>query len=423
MGCDFCVFISANGIAKQSFYRGVDCIEKLLDTLRVWLFWCYNEKQLFRRLRISTQQREQLLNMTNVLFCVCGKDVETPERVIHHCHLSGTIFGVAHSNCNLGARTKNFLPVFFHNLSRYDAHHILKQLKLKANEELSAIAKTDENFISFSIKIAVGSCKKQSGQLVKLHQSLRFLDSYQFVSQSLKNLAKTLKVGDFSILKQFFSNIPDHLFVKLTRKGFFPYSYLDSFEKFKEPLPTYGDSWKNSLIGTIDITLSDCQHALNIYQEFGCRNLGDYHDIYSKTDVFLLANIFEKFRNVCLKVYTLDPSHLYSAPNLSWDSMLISTNVKLGLLQDVDMLLFFERAIRGEINGVGELRLFTVNSPHLNSFDPNETTTFGAFFDVTSLYAVTMQKTMPLGNYKWNSVITLDQILGTPEGSKIGYFV
>ena len=306
-------------------------------------------------------------------------------------------------------------------MSRYDAHHILKQLKLKAIEELSAIAKTDETFISFSIKIAVASYKKQSGQLVKLHESLRFLDSYQFVSQSLENLAKTLKASDFSILKQFFSNIPYHLFVKLTQKGFFPYSYLDSFEKFKEPLPTYGDSWKNSLTGAIDITPSDYQHALNIYQEFGCRNLGDYHDIYLKTDVLLLADIFEKFRNVCLKLYALEPSD-FSAPNLSWESMLNSTNVKLGLLQDVDML-FFERGIRGGINGVGELRHFTANNPQLKSFDPNEKTTFGAFFDVTYLYAGTMQKMMPLGNYKWNSVITLDQILGTLEDSNVGYFV
>ena len=147
MGCEFCVFVKANGIAKQSFHRGEDCIEKLFDMLRVWLFWCYKEKQLLRRLRISTPQREHLLKMTNVLCCICGKGVETPARVIHHCHLSGTIFGVAHSNCTLTATTKNFLPVFLHNLSRYDAHHILKQLKLTANEELCAIAKTDETFI------------------------------------------------------------------------------------------------------------------------------------------------------------------------------------------------------------------------------------------------------------------------------------
>ena len=117
--------------------------KKLLDTLRDWLFWCYNERQLFRRLRISTQQQEQLLNVTNVLCCICGKGVETPAGNFRHCRLSGTIFRVALYNCNLRARTKNFLPVFFHSLSRYDAHHILKQLKLKANEKLSAVAKTD----------------------------------------------------------------------------------------------------------------------------------------------------------------------------------------------------------------------------------------------------------------------------------------
>ena len=195
----------------------------------------------------------------------------------------------------------------------------------------------------------MGYYKKQSGQLVKLHESLRFLDSYEFVSQSSENVANTLKANGFSILKQFFSNILDHFFVKLTQKGFFSYSYLDSFQKFLEPLPRYGDSWKNSLTGTIDITPSDYQHALNNYREFGCRNLGDYQDIYLKTDVLLLADIFgKKIRNVCLKVYTLDPSQVYSAPNLRWESILVSTNGKLGLLQDVDMLLFLNAVFGAE---------------------------------------------------------------------------
>ena len=95
--------------------------------------------------------------------CICGKDVERAARVIHHCHLSGALFGVAHSKGNLRARTTIFSPVFFHNLSRYDAHHILKQLKLKVSEELSAIAKNDENFTSFSVNMSVGSYTKKSG--------------------------------------------------------------------------------------------------------------------------------------------------------------------------------------------------------------------------------------------------------------------
>ena len=118
-------------------------------------------------------------------------------------------------------RTTNFLPVFFHNLSRYDAHINLKHLKLKVGEELSAIAKTDETYISLSINIPVGTYKKQSRQLVISYQSLRFLDSYQFVSQSLENIAKTLKKDDFFLLKQFFHNVPDQIFPKRTQKCLF----------------------------------------------------------------------------------------------------------------------------------------------------------------------------------------------------------
>ena len=189
-----------------------------------------------------------MLNVANVSSCLYG---------IHHCHLSGTIFGVAHSKCNLRARTTNFLPVFFHKLSRCDAHRILKHLKLKVAEQLSANAKTDETYISFSINIPVGTYKKQTGQLVKLYQSLRFLDSYQFVSQSVENLAKTLKKDDLFLLKHFFHNVPDQTFLKLIQKGFFPYSYLDSFEKFKELFPNYGDAWKMvSLVKSILLILS-----------------------------------------------------------------------------------------------------------------------------------------------------------------------
>ena len=89
--------------------------------------------------------------------CICSEDIERAAIVIQHCHLPGTLLGVAHSKYNLRARTTNFQTVFLHNLTRYDAHHTLKQLKLKASEELSALANTDENFISFSVNIPVGS--------------------------------------------------------------------------------------------------------------------------------------------------------------------------------------------------------------------------------------------------------------------------
>ena len=295
-------------------------------------------------------------------------------------------------------------------------------LQLQTSEELTAIAKTDETYIYFNIKIPVGSYKKKIGDFVQVYNSLRFLDNFQFVSQSLENLAKTLTFQDFKHLRESFAGISDNLFLKITRKSFSPYSYLDCFEKIEKPLPEYGSLWKNTLTGKIDVSLADYQHAIDVYNLFGSMNLGEYHDIL-KTDVLTLADFFEKFRSVCLNLYKLDTSHFFSVPNLSWEDMLISTNVKMGLLEDINMLLFFERAVRGGLKGAGELGHFKANNPHMDSFDPNDAATFGAFLDFTSLYAGTMQKMMPLGNYKWNTEITIDEILQTSEESSVGLFV
>ena len=205
-------------------------------------------------------------------------------------------------------------------------------------------------------------------------------------------------------------------------KGHFPYSYLDSFPKFEKPLPNYGDDWKKTLTGKINISEADVAQAFKIYTLFGCRNLGDYHDVYLRTDVLILADVFEKLRQACMKVYKLDPVHFFSAANLSWDAMLITTRVDLGLLSDIDKLLFFERGIRGGINGIGALRHFRANRD-LDVFDESKANVYGAFFDVTSLYAGTMQQTLPVDSYEWNETNTLGEILATSDDSVVGFFI
>ena len=121
------------------------------------------------------------------------------------------------------SQNDDFLTSLFPKFTeiRCSPYFELKHLKLKVGEKLSSIAKTDETYISFSINIPVGTYKKQSGQTVELYQFLRFLDSYQFVSQSLESLAKELKKDDLFLLKQFFHNVRDQIFFKLTQKGFF----------------------------------------------------------------------------------------------------------------------------------------------------------------------------------------------------------
>ena len=214
-------------------------------------------------------------------------------------------------------RPRGSFQSFFHNLSRYDAHHIIKYLKLNDGEKLSAIAKNDETFFSFSLDIAMERFKSKVGQNVVLYHSLQFLDSFQFMSQSLDSLAKTVDKSDFKLLRTGFLNIGDNLFGKLTKMGFFPYNYMDSFEKFNDPFPPHGPLWYRILTKSIEVTKEENNFALGVYNAFKCNNLGDYHDIYLRTDVFLLADIFQKFREVCMQVYKMDPAHSYSAPNLN----------------------------------------------------------------------------------------------------------
>ena len=79
------------------------------------------------------------------------------------------------------------------------------------------------------------------------------------------------------------------------------------------------------------------------------KTLGCYHDMNLKTDVLLLADVFEKFRDTCLQQYKLDPAHFYAAPGLAWKAALKVTGIELELLTDIDMLLMFEKGIRGGI--------------------------------------------------------------------------
>ena len=88
-------------------------------------------------------------------------------------------------------------------------------------------------------------------------------------------------------------------------------------KKFNEPFPPHGPLWDKSLTKSIDITEEQHTFALGVYNDFECRILGDYHDVYLGTDVLTLGDIFQKFREVYTQVYNLDPAHFYSAPNLS----------------------------------------------------------------------------------------------------------
>ena len=131
-----------------------------------------------------------------------------------------------------------------------------------------------------------------------LYEEFHFLDSYRFLSGSLETLAATLETKDYIQLSKHF---PKHVKI-LQTKGVFPYSYLDSFEKLhEESLPYFGDQWINSLSGQIEVSEEDVQHANKVWNMFGCKNFGDYLMLYLKTDVILLADVFENAGDCLIK--------------------------------------------------------------------------------------------------------------------------
>ena len=101
----------------------------------------------------------------------------------------------------------------------------------------------------------------------------------------------------------------------------------------------------------------DYRHGNNVFKRFKLKNLGEYHDLYVQSDTLLLADVFENFRNTCLKVYELDPAHFLSLPGLAWQACLKKTNIKLELLTDYGRRLMVEEGIKIALSSNDDKRL------------------------------------------------------------------
>ena len=167
-----------------------------------------------------------------------------------------------------------------------------------------------------------------------------------------------------------FCNEDINKFILLLRKGFYPYEYMDSWERFDETSLPHRETFYSSL-NMEDITDVDHRHAKRVFKSLNNKNLGDYHDLYVQSDTLLLADVFENFRNKCIEIYELDPAHFLSAPGLAWQACLKKTEVKLELLTDVDMLLMVEKRIRGGICHAIH-RYSKANNKIMKNYDKNK---------------------------------------------------
>ena len=134
------------------------------------------------------------------------------------------------------------------------------------------------------------------------------------------------------------------------------------------------------------------QHARKVWEMFEMKNLEDYHNLYNRVDVLLLADVFENFRDICIKNYKLDPAHYYTAPGLAWDASLKVTEVKLELLADMDMLLMVEKGIRGGVSMISN-RYGKANNKYMGDrFDFKEPSKYITYLDANNLYGCATSK-------------------------------
>ncbi|XP_025159353.1 uncharacterized protein LOC112589602 [Harpegnathos saltator] len=322
---------------------------------------------------METLSKEQWETFQNAMLChVCEKSFAKDDtRVPDHCHLTGRYRGPAHSNCNLNYQDSYCMV--FHNLSGYDSHFIIKDIATAFEGSITVLPITKEKYISFT--------------------------------KTVGNMMDNLSDKDFDLL---------------TRKGVFPYEYLDCADKLQDRCLPPRESFYSSLTGDT-VSESDYAHATNIWQRFAIQTLGEYSNLYLKIAVLLLADIFENFPNSCIKSYGLDPAY-YTLPGFTWDAMLKHTGVNFELLTDIDMVMFIERGIRGGLSQCSG-RYAKANNKYMQSYDPLQPSSYLMYFDVNNLYGWAMCQQLPYAEFRWVDDVSNFDVSSIALDSSIGYIL
>src|SRR5436190_4886506 len=389
--------------SKPKVYRGDDAASRLMDDL-------YDIAEKVQGLYshivpMNNLSREEIQKHSDATHCYLCEEVFTIDnhKSHDHSHLTGEYNGAACNSCNLNYKLPNFIPIIFHNLSKYDAHFIIPQLG-RDDGKIDVLAQTNENFISFS---------KTHGKI-----RLRFLDSYRFLPSSLMGLSKNMEKHDLIETCQL---VPQDKLDLVLRKGVFPYDYITSPLKFEETVLPPKESFYSKLQGT-DISEDDYNHACKVWQELEMTILGEYSDFYVKLDITLLCDIMEKFRDTSFVSYGLDPLHSYTSPGLSYQAMLKKTKCKLQLLMDIDMINFIECNVRGGLTQC-VTRHVVANNKYLRDFDATKPSNYLTYLDANQLYPYAMSQPMPYGDFQWVNPDDIGDVSQIPADGDIGYIL
>ena len=410
-------------IVKTAIYRGADCMDVFCKTIREI------ENELVKTLLINKpieMTEQDLTDFENATEChICDNAFGTFKaddkclcKVRDHNHLTGKFRGAAHSCCNIHYNYKDVkIPVFFHNLKNYDAHLIISNAHALGKKKIDVIAQNSEKFISFG------------------YDHLVFKDSFSFLSSSLDKLAKLNKYkeidGKYVLIDNWMSNFKysrqnpnvknDEDLHLATDKGVYPYDYMNCWERFDETqLPPKDEFY--SLLSESGITDKDYERACDIWKQFNIENLGQYHDFYLMSDVYLLADVFENFRDMCFDYYGLDPAYYYTLPNFAWDAMLKKTKVKMDQLSDLDMYQMIETGLRGGMCQVSQKHM-KANNKYMTNYNEDIITSYIMYLDANNLYGGGMSEKLPYADFQWSDDIRSTEDVLNYENGDYGYFL
>lgn len=400
----FCYYIILNGNMYKPpvVYRGPNAGKVFFEMLKSEAREVEEIYSITKPMTNLNQEAEMYFRNAETCYICKNEFSIANHKVKDHCHITGLFRGAACNTCNLKCKLPDFLPILLHNLTNYDLHLFVKEFG-SDDREIQIIPHNEEKYISIS---------KSISKKIKL----RFLDSFRFMPGSLENLGKNLSKEQFVHTQTFFTSDKVEL---LLRKGVYPYDYMSDESKCADTsLPSKELFY--SKLNESDISDSDYEHAENVWNSFNINNLGEYSDLYVKSDVLLLSDIFENFRELCMKTYNLDPVWYFTAPGLSWDAMLKITGVNIELFTDYDMLLFVEKGIRGGISQCSH-RYAKANNKYMENYDPKEPSNYLLYLDANNLYGWAMSQYLPLNNFSWSP--TQIDVRNISNNSDIGFIL
>ena len=316
------------------------------------------------------------------------------DKVRDHCHLTGRYRGPAQKKCNFNVAQKqsNFIPFMYYNFSNYVCHMFFKRLvdMKKDKVKFDILPKINEEYTSVT------------------YGCIRFIDSYRFLSMSLGGLVTNLDEDDFKILKKEFPDKWQHL----NRKPAYPYEIFNSIDDYKKPVDNLKKGDFFSKLKNKSPDDEEIQRKKEIIDKFDIKNGEELTDIYLKSDVILLADVFEKFIKIPIEEYGINPLYCVSLPGYTWQCGMKYTDIKLRTLQDKDLILTLENNIRGGISSVmGDRYVQSDNNKNI------------LYVDANNLYGWAMSEYLPYHEIKFDRNVILEDIINTPGDSDIGYFI